>query len=200
MEAASKDPTAASHGDYFDIVIVHQYGNPLNIYVATRMLQRALAMYGLDRPIWIGESNIVPDDDPMNPLNSALHGSMNDQAAYVIQGFALARAAGVERMSIYKLVDEAKEGAGELYGLVRNDGSVRPAFQSFQTAVWYERAYQRGTGVGGRERSAHRRPASRLIQQCQSHAMDLALAAINCDHGARPGARDRAWNASPKLV
>src|SRR4051794_8413297 len=79
MEAASKDPTAAAHGDYFDIVTLHQYSNPLNIYAATRLLQRALTAYGLDRPIWIGESNIVPDDDPMNPIESTLHGTMDEQ-------------------------------------------------------------------------------------------------------------------------
>jgi hypothetical protein len=40
-------------------------------------------------------------------------------------------------MSVYKLVDERPEGPGELYGLVRNDGSVRPAFTAYQTAVRY---------------------------------------------------------------
>jgi len=137
MEAASKDPTAAANGDYFDIVILHQYGNPLNVYVAAQLTRRTLALYGLERPIWIGESNLVPDDDPMNPIGPTLHGTMDEQASYVIQAFALARAAGVERMSMYKMVDERHEGPDELYGLVRNDGSVRPAFHAYQTAMRY---------------------------------------------------------------
>jgi hypothetical protein len=137
LEAAAQDPTAASHGDYFDVVMLHMYSNPLNIYAATRVFQRALAQYGLDRPIWIGESNIVPADDPMNPIAPAFHATMDQQASYVIQAFALARAAGAERMSIYKLTDEAREGAAELYGLVRNDGTVRPAFTAYQTAARY---------------------------------------------------------------
>ena len=40
-------------------------------------------------------------------------------------------------MSVYKMVDERAENRGELYGLVRNDGSVRPAFEAYRTAVRY---------------------------------------------------------------
>ncbi|MGG7379635.1 hypothetical protein ACQ7B2_13085, partial [Escherichia coli] len=39
MEAAAHDPTAAQNGDYFDIVDVHQYSNPLNIYAAIKVYQ-----------------------------------------------------------------------------------------------------------------------------------------------------------------
>jgi hypothetical protein len=62
---------------------------------------------------------------------------MEQQAAYILQSFALAKAGGADRMSIYKMVDERPEGPGELYGLVRNDGSPRPAFAAYQTAVKY---------------------------------------------------------------
>jgi len=202
MEAASKDPTAAEHGDYFDIVILHQYSNPLNVYVATQLLQRALTMYGLQRPIWIGESNIVPDDDPMNPIGPALHGSMDEQASYVIQAFALARAAGVERMSIYKMVDERLEGAGELYGLVRNDGSVRPAFQAFQTAVRYmstpTSAVYTWDGAGDPPSDDQ---LTRLSQSNTDRTQWIWPAAVNrvtLERG--PERVTVVWNASPKLV
>jgi hypothetical protein len=202
MEAASKDLTAAEHGDYFDIVILHQYSNPLNVYVATQLLQRALTMYGLQRPIWIGESNIVPDDDPMNPIGPALHGSMDEQASYVIQAFALARAAGVERMSIYKMVDERLEGAGELYGLVRNDGSVRPAFQAFQTAVRYmstpTSAVYTWDGAGDPPSDDQ---LTRLSQSNTDRTQWIWPAAVNrvtLERG--PERVTVVWNASPKLV
>src|SRR5207253_1074583 len=94
LEAAAHDPSAAEHGDYFDIVVLHQYSNPLNIYAATRVFQRTLSLVGLERPIWIGESNVVPADDPMNPIGPAFHATMDQQASYIIQAFALARAAG----------------------------------------------------------------------------------------------------------
>jgi hypothetical protein len=202
MEAASKDPTAASHGDYFDFVMLHQYSNPLSIYVATRLLQRALNTYGLDRPIWVGESNIVPDDDPMNPIGPTLHGSMDQQAAYVIQAFALARAAGAERMSIYKMVDEAREGSGELYGLVRNDGSVRPAFHAYQTAVRY---MSLPTSAVYTWDGANDPPTddqlSQLIQSNTNRTQWIWPAAVNRVTMERgPERVTVVWNASPKLV
>jgi hypothetical protein len=132
-----KDSTAAAHNDYFDIVTIHQYSNPLNIYAASTKFQQILGLYGLHKQIWIGESNVVPYDDPSHPIDKPLHATLDQQASYMIQGFALARAAHVDRMSVYKMVDEAPEGPGELYGLVRNDGSPRPAFTAYQTAVRY---------------------------------------------------------------
>ena len=137
LDVAMQDPAAAANGYFFDIVTLHQYSNPLNVYAASRLFQRILAQYGLQRPIWIGESNMVPADDPMNPIGPGFHATLDQQASYVIQAFALARAAGDERMSIYKLVDEAREGGDELFGLVHNDGSIRPAFTAYHTAVRY---------------------------------------------------------------
>src|SRR4029453_15818800 len=81
--------------------------------------------------------NILPHGHPTAPIAPAFHATMDQQASYIIQAFALARAGGAQRMSIYKLVDERPEGPGGLYGLVRNDGSMRPAFNAFRTAVRY---------------------------------------------------------------
>jgi hypothetical protein len=202
LEVAARDPTAAAHGDYFDIVVLHQYSNPLNTYASVRVLQRTLAAYGLERPIWIGESNMVPFDDPMNPIGPALHATMDQQAAYIIQAFALARAAGAERMSIYKFVDEAPEGAGELYGLARNDGSIRPAFTAFQTAVRY--LSQPTSAVYTWDGASEPPTEDQLTQLIQSNAKRtqwLWPAAVNRVTLERGAERvSVVWNASPKLV
>jgi hypothetical protein len=202
MEAASHDPTAAQNGDYFDVVDVHQYINPLNIYAAIRVYQRALAQYGMSKPTWVGESNVVPDDDPMNPLPPTLHATMDQQASYIIQAFALARAAGAERMSIYKLVDEAKEGGNELYGLVRNDGSPRPAFVAYQTAVKYlshptSAVY---TWDGASEVPTEDQITA-LLQDNTKRTQWIWPAAVNRVTLERGTERDIiVWNASPTLV
>jgi hypothetical protein len=202
LEAAAQDPTAAAHGDYFDIVILHQYSNPLNVYAAARMFQRALAVYGLDRPIWVGESNVVPDDDPMNPIGPAFHATMDQQAAFIIQAFALARAAGVERMSIYKLVDEAREGAAELYGLVRNDGTPRPAYAAYQAAVRYMSRPSSATYTW--EGASDPPTADQIAQLLQSNAKRTQWvwpAAVNRVTLERGVERVTVvWNASPKLA
>jgi hypothetical protein len=202
MEAASHDPTAEQNGDYFDVVDVHQYINPLNIYAATRVYQRALAQYGMNKPIWIGESNIVPDDDPMNPLPATFHATMDQQASYVIQAFALARAAGAERMSIYKLTDEAREGGNELYGLLRNDGTPRPAFTAYQTAVKY---MSRPTSAVYTWDGANEIPTddqvTALLQDNAKRTQWIWPGAVNRVTLERGPERDIiVWNASPKLV
>lgn len=139
LALARQDPTAAAHNDYFDVVTVHQYSNPLNVYAAILTYRDILSSHGLRRPIWVGESNVVPYDDPLTKgkIDKTLHATLDEQAAYVIQAFALARAAHADRMSVYKMVDEAPEGPGELYGLVRNDGSTRPAYAAYAVAARY---------------------------------------------------------------
>lgn len=202
MEAASKDPTAVQNGDYFDVVDIHQYVNPLNIYAAVRVYQRALAQYGMNKPIWVGEANVVPADDPMNPIGPAFHATMDQQASYIIQAFALARAAGAQRMSMYKLVDEAREGANELYGLVRNDGTARPAFTAYQTAVKY---MSRPTSAVYTWDGAAETPTddqiTQLLQSNAKRTQWIWPAAVNRVTLERGAERDSiVWNASPKPV
>jgi len=132
LQSLVADPGAALNQGYFDAVAVHQYSNPLNSFAVPLIYRRLMQRYGLDKPIWIVESNVVPHDDPMAPLSrEALRATMEEQANYVIQSVALARAAGVERYSVYKLRDEEPEN-GQYYGLVRNDGSARPAYWAYQ--------------------------------------------------------------------
>ena len=126
---------AAQHGAFFDAVAVHQYSNPLNSYTVPVLYRRVLESHGLDKPLWIVESNVVPHDDPIQPLpRGGLRATMDEQASYMIQSVALARAAGVERYSVYKLRDEEKENE-QYFGLVRNDGTARPAYVAYQVAA-----------------------------------------------------------------
>ncbi|MGH2541388.1 MAG: glycosyl hydrolase, partial [Ardenticatenaceae bacterium] len=135
LDALVQSPGAAEHATFFDAVAVHQYSNPLNSYAVPVLYRRVLDRYGLQKPIWIVESNVVPHDDPRFPLHrGGLRATMEEQASYMIQSAALARAAGVERYSIYKMMDEGAEN-DQYFGLVRNDGSVRPAYVAYQTAV-----------------------------------------------------------------
>jgi hypothetical protein len=126
---------------------------------------------------------------------------MDQQAAYMIQAFALARAAGAERMSIYKLVDEAKEG-NELYGLVRNDGSVRPAFTAYQTAVKY---MSNPTSAVYTWDGANEVPTedqiTALLQDNTKRTQWIWPGAVNRVTLERGAERDIiVWNASPKVV
>lgn len=137
LEVAAADPSARRNDWYFDAVAVHTYGSPLNAYAQPMMIRRLLAARGIKKPIWIMESNAVPGDDPNAPVKaSAYRASQDEQASYIIQSYALGIAAGVERQSIYKMIDETAED-GQFFGLVRNDGSLRPAYVAYQTAATY---------------------------------------------------------------
>ena len=137
LEVAAADPSARRNDWYLDAVAVHTYGNPLNSYAQPMMMRRILEARSIDKPIWIMESNAVPGDDPKAPVKqSAYRASQDEQASYVIQSYALGIAAGVERQSIYKMLDETAED-GQFFGLIRNDGSIRPAYVAYQTAASY---------------------------------------------------------------
>ncbi len=202
LEVAGRDPGAPGHNQYFDIVTLHQYTNPLNAYAAVKAFQHVLAIYGQQRPIWIGEANVVPYDDPRAPTNQPFHATMDQQAAFVLQSFALARAAGAERMSIYKLVDEQAENLGELYGLVRNDGSPRPAFQAYQTAVRYLSGAKSAYYTW--DRAAEQPTPEQVTQLLDNNAHSpqwLWPAATNRVVVERADGRvSVVWNASPKAT
>ncbi len=136
LDIAAVDPTSARNNWYFDGVPTHAYANPLNSFALPTTYRRMLAERGLqDKGVWIIESNAVPWDDPIGVLpREPWRSSMDQQASYVIEAFALGLAANIERMSIYKMRDEYPE-EGQNFGLIREDGSARPAYTALQTAI-----------------------------------------------------------------
>src|SRR5205085_875746 len=86
-------------------------------------------------PIWITEAN-APVDDPSAP-GDALVGpdavSLEQQAAFVLQIYALARAEGVRSLAIYRASDVDEDR--HYWGLLRNDISARPALLAYRTAA-----------------------------------------------------------------
>ncbi|HEV8636199.1 MAG TPA: hypothetical protein VG370_18410 [Chloroflexota bacterium] len=135
LEVAARDPEAAPNGFFFDFVPFHTYSSPYKMLDVAATYRRALGKFGLARPLWLAETNVVPHDDPHADVpRASARGTLEEQASFVIQTVALARAGGVERVQFYKMMDGPIE-AGEPYGLVRNDGEVRPAYVALQTAA-----------------------------------------------------------------
>ncbi|MFN0074540.1 MAG: hypothetical protein ACKVVP_23920 [Chloroflexota bacterium] len=136
LDVAAADSSAPRNNWYFDGVPTHAYGNPFNSFGLPELYRRILAERGLEnKPIWIIEANVVPWDDPIGLIpREPWRASMDEQASFIIQSFALGLAANVERMSVYKMFDGQAED-GQHFGLVRSDGSTRPAFAALKTAV-----------------------------------------------------------------
>lgn len=113
----------------------HVYNNPTDIGRLADLTRTTLRAYGLDPEIWITEAN-VPVDDPQAPGDAVVGPdavSLNRQAAFVLQAYVLARAAGVRSLAIYRAGDV--DDNGHYWGLLRADGTARPALLAYRTAA-----------------------------------------------------------------
>ena len=134
------DPAAAANNYYFDVATAHLYFQPNSIYDLLQSFYGDMARHGLWKPIWLMETNAPPLDDPTWPVpNWTLSVTLYEQAAFVPQMMAASLAAGAQRIAIYKLKDTETDRLAnpEPFGLVRADGSRRPAFSTYQVAVGY---------------------------------------------------------------
>lgn len=134
LDVAAKDPEAQANDWFFDAAVLQLYNDPHLLYNVPREYKQIMAAHGIDKPIWINETNVAPWDDFDRPLTRAHYrANQEEQASYVIQAYSLAMAAGVDRISIYKLRDDPEWQYGwESYGVVRAEGSVRPSFTALQ--------------------------------------------------------------------
>jgi len=150
LDVVAQDPTAPEHNHYFDVVTLHVYFKPQTVYEITSFFRQAMLEHGLDKPIWINETNAAPSHDPARPVhNPRFVISLDEQASYIIQACALGLAAGVERIAIYKMIDKPGDinANPEPYGLVRADGSLRPAFAAYQVVTTYFAGFRQASLV-----------------------------------------------------
>ena len=138
LEVADRDPAARQNGYFFDAAVLHLYNEPAGLYRAPTLFRQHLAARALTKPIWINETNVAPWDDPTNPMpRGDFRATLDQQASFIVQAFAWGVAAGVDRISVYPFTDGEGVPGGELMGLIRGDGSARPAYRAFQTITRY---------------------------------------------------------------
>jgi hypothetical protein len=139
MDEARKDPAAADHHYYFDAISLHIYFTTDSVYDITAEFARVLHRNGLSQPIWINETNAPPFDDPLNPWTIPdWKVTLDQQAGFLVQAFAQGLAAGAQRIAVYKVMDFPPYAPGyEPYGLVRSDGTRRPAFEAMRVVTTY---------------------------------------------------------------
>ncbi len=133
LTVAVQDPTAPEHGYYFDVVSLHIYFRPETIPQIFQETRRTLADFGLQKPIWLDETNAPPNDDPQWPMAAANYEiSLDEQAGFLLQAFALALSSGAERIAVYKWLDNDLPPGFEPFGLLRPDHSRRPAYDAYR--------------------------------------------------------------------
>ena len=136
LTVLAEDPEAARNRFYFDTVALNLYTSPDDLGRVADVYRGVLARFGSSAPLWLTETNATPYDDPVKGLGREQNGlrvTLEQQASYVVQAFAMGLAAGYERMAFHSTMDRSTED--ELWGLIRNDGTLRPAFVAYQTAV-----------------------------------------------------------------
>jgi hypothetical protein len=151
LDHVAQDPTAAEHNQYFDVVTLHIYFQTESVPYIINETRAALRAHGLQKPIWVNETNASPDGDPEWPLvRPRWRVNLEEQASFLLQSFAMALSTGAERVSVYKLKDVGLPPGGEPFGLIRPDGSRRPAYEAFKLIT----TYYAGTHQAREERHA----------------------------------------------
>jgi hypothetical protein len=147
LRLITADPEAVAHNFYCDAVIYHLYYKPRLMLLVLQDVHRILEAHGLgDKPIWINETNAPPTDDPLEPpwAEPLFPVSLAEQSAFIIQAHALALTEGVTRIQVYKLRNSSEHPEDvEPFGLVRGDGSRRPAFAAYQVVTRYFAGFRR---------------------------------------------------------
>lgn len=144
LVALASDPLATAHNAYFDIMSLHLYSNVYQAHdIAAAVQAHVTALVG-PHPLWLTEAGVPiwnedpPPPDPTIPWPPPFTATATEAAAYVIEAYANARAAGVERFLVFRLHDDHAH-MGERYGLTRDDHSLRPAYIAYQVAARYLR-------------------------------------------------------------
>ncbi len=127
LSALATDPEARAQGFYFDVLTLHVYDQPESLYDLPVFYRHLLAEYGLQKEIWIGETNA-----PFSETDEMAGVTAEEQAAFIIQAMVLGIAGGAERIAVYRMAD-----GGGPWGLVGADGARRPAFAAYQVAATY---------------------------------------------------------------
>jgi hypothetical protein len=136
FEVAAADPEADENSWFFDVISLHIYFRPDTVSSIIEEVQELQREYGLDKSIWLNETNAPPNRDPLWPVDRpAFQVDLDQQAWFIIQATALALSAGTERVAVYKLADVMLPEGGESFGLLRQDSSRRPAFKAYATII-----------------------------------------------------------------
>jgi hypothetical protein len=133
LDVAMLDSSGAEHGYYFDVVPLHIYFQSWQVPNVISETRATLQSYGLEKPIWVNETNAGPTEDPQWPLyRYCWQVTLDDQAGFLLQSFALALASGAERVAVYQWFDYGLEPGGEPYGVIRPDHTRRPAYDAYR--------------------------------------------------------------------
>lgn len=150
LEALAKDPDAPRNNWFFDALPIHVYDRAIRVYElplgylgypSFAGYHALMKKRGFDRPIWVNELG-VPIWDYATGQKAPGRATQDEQASFILQAFAYGLAAGNERLFFSQLYDDgagaidARSGQpAEFFGLIANDGTIRPGYTAYRAAV-----------------------------------------------------------------
>ncbi len=137
LNILNTDPTAPQNNYFFDAMSVHLYSRASSIYDEVNNIHSGMSTYNVgDHPIWLTETGVPVWGDPQVASQPKYDyaATQEEAAAYVIQSYANAWASGVGRYFFFRTHDA---DMNEYFGLIRNDRTLRPAYNAYQVATTY---------------------------------------------------------------
>ena len=135
LNSLADAPDAPANRYFFDVMSLHLYSRSSNAYEVVSDVRSHMKELASEHPIWLTETGVpVWDDASVDPHPDKYDyaASRGEAAAYVIQSYANAWASGVERYFFFRTHDA---DMWEYFGLIRNDRSLRPAYEAYQVAA-----------------------------------------------------------------
>lgn len=138
LQVATADPEGPANNYFFDVITLHIYFRVETVEQLVEETWDIQQRYDLQKPIWINETNASPNLDPLWPVERPnFQVDLEQQASYIVQAHALGFGARSARIGVYKLLDVLLPPGGESFGILRPDGSRRPAFDAYKTTIRY---------------------------------------------------------------
>ena len=141
LELALDDPSAPANDYYFDVATLHIFNSPDAVHSLMAnhfflMNQKGIPL----KEVWLNETGASPATDPDTYVDSVdfredPNITQTEQAGFIVKSFAMAFAANRgARVAVYRMRDDLAADGGRAYGLVREDGSTRLAYDTYRLA------------------------------------------------------------------
>ncbi|NLE45042.1 MAG: hypothetical protein GX620_10005 [Chloroflexi bacterium] len=134
LDIINDDPQAPAHNYFFDAMSVHLYGRSSTTYDIVKSIQSRMRLYATDHPVWLTETGVPVYDGDYPGARTEYSATEVEQAAFLIQSYANARAAGVQRYHWFRVHDHDME---EHFGLTHDETYLRPSYVAYQVASTY---------------------------------------------------------------
>jgi hypothetical protein len=178
LNVIATDPLSITQHSFMDAVAAHNYLWAWQTFGYLYQDRAQLNAHGLSSiDLWLTETGVPACDDPpgpdcTDPQNRWYRASPEEQSAFLIQSATYAAWLKAQTFIWFQLYDDCGNACGiDAFGLVRNDNTLRPVYQTYQLAVdqltnlqpyWRDRRTLTATNwiSGNQEILAFQRPAS----------------------------------------